>query len=624
MFRFSVGTIALASIFSTSITAQAADTRLEDTVVTASRAEQKVTDVIGDISIITEEQIQKAGQTTLVELLAMQPGIETSSNGGVGKSTNIYIRGTNPTHTLILVDGVRISSATTGETAIQHIPLSQIERVEILRGPASSMYGADAIGGVIQIFTKSGKGSPKFNASVGLGNYGTAIGEAGVNGRINNTSYSLQGGAVHVNGISTIKNKTNRAYNSDTDGYRNQNISAKITQHLSENDEIGLNVLVTDSRSFNDSGSTATTSRYDYFLDQTLSSYTVHSKNRFNQYWTSLLSFSKSTDDLSSFTKRPTSTSESTFKTTQDQYLWQNTLTTPIGLVNLGVERREQKADSNATTPLLVNERDIQSYFAGWQKRIDKHGFQVNLRNDDNSQFGNKTTGNAGYAYQITSTLKASASIGTAFAAPTFNQLYSPTSILQGITYLSNPNLKPEESRNKEIGLQYDNGRDFVSATYYHNEVDNLISRTGTRTLLQTINIDQAVLRGLTLNFRTSLAGFKLAANADFQRPENEANGNLLPRRAKEHGFISISKNFNAWDLGGEIQSSGARYNDAENTVRMSGYTLVNFYTNYRINDDWSLNARVNNLFDRKYELARDYGTYGTNLFVSLRFSPSM
>ncbi|MFL9710922.1 TonB-dependent receptor domain-containing protein [Methylobacillus sp. Pita1] len=623
MFRFSLGT-ALAAIYSLPLAANAADLRLEDTIVTASRTEQKSSEVIGDVSVITAEQIQKAGQSTLAELLAMQPGIEMSSNGGVGKSTNIYMRGANTTHTLILIDGVRISSATTGETAIQHIPLSQIDHVEILRGPASSMYGADAIGGVIQIFTKKGQGAPKFNASVGLGTYGTAIGEAGVNGRIGNTSYSLQGGMTHVHGINAVRNKNVVSYNADADGFRNQNLSANISQHLTENHEIGLNILVTDSRNFNDGGSSRTTARYDYFLDQTLSSYTLFSKNRFTDAWASTFSIARSIDDLSSYTKRPASTTESMIKTTQDQYIWHNILTTKAGVFNIGVERREQKVESNATPALLVTERDIQSYLAGWQRQFDQHRVQINLRNDDNSQFGNKTTGNIGYAYQITPQWKASASFGTAFAAPTFNQLYAPATAFGGVTYASNPDLKPEESRNKEIGLQYENGQHAAGVLYYHNDIDNLITRTASGNFRQTVNIDQARLRGLTLNLRTSIAGFIIRANADFQRPEDAGNGNLLPRRAKEHGTLSLAKSFGAWEWGSEIITSGHRFNDTSNTERLSGYTLVNLYGNYRINDDWSVNTRVNNLFDRKYELAKDYGTFGANLFVSVRYAPTL
>lgn len=615
------GTLAVASILTLPTALQAADLRLEDTVVTASRTEQKLADVIGDVSVITAEQIQTAGQTSLAELLGQQAGIEMSSNGGIGKSTDIYMRGSNSTHALILIDGVRVSSATTGATALQHIPLNQIERVEILRGPASSLYGADALGGVIQIFTKQGKGKPRFNASAGIGNYGTAIGSAGVSGRLGDTSFSLQGGMTHVNGISSIDNKRNRGYNPDTDGYRSQNISASITQHFNDHHELGFSVLQTDSRSFTDSGISAVSARYDHYSEQTLSSYTLHSKNRFNEVWTSLLSISRGIDDLTAYTKQPTRTTNNSIKTTQDQYLWQNTLNTSWGVFSLGVERREQEAET-LPTALPENKRNIQSYLAGWHKQFYRHHLQLNVRNDDNSQFGNKTTGSTGYAYDITQSLRANIGWGTAFVAPTFNQLYYPN--------FGNASLQPEYSRNKEIGLRYREGEQQVSATYYYNEVDDLIINPNTSSTPSvnfsgiTQNISRATLSGLTLAYQGNLAGFSLRANGDFQRPEDDATGNLLPRRAKEHGFLAISRKLNDWDMGMEVQSSSHRFNDTANTVRMSGYTLVNLYSEYRINNDWSLNARINNLFDRKYELAKDYGTLGTNLFVSVRYAPTL
>ncbi|SNR60386.1 vitamin B12 transporter [Methylobacillus rhizosphaerae] len=612
MLRIASGSLALSFIVSSP--AMSADITMDDTIVTASRTEQKASEVLGDVSIITEEQIQKAGQSSLLELLSLQPGIEITSNGGTGKNADIFMRGANATHTLVLVDGVRINSATTGTTAIQHIPLSQIERVEILRGPASSLYGADAIGGVIQIFTKQGQGTPRLNAAIGLGTYGTAIGEVGVSGRIGDTSYSLQGGMTHVHGISALRNKQSSGYNPDADSYRNQNISASIVQHIGDQHEIGFNILISDARNFND-GTSATSAKYDQYLDQTLSTYSVHSKNRFTENWTSLVTMSRGIDDLTSYSKQPTKTTSNSIKTIQDQYLWQNTLNSAWGTFNLGVERREQRVETSPS-PLPEDHRNIQSYLAGWYKTFDKHSVQINLRNDDNSQFGSKTTGSLAYAYAITPQWKANIAYGTAFAAPTFNQLYYPN--------FGNPDLKPEESRNREIGVKYDSGGHHVTASYYYNDVDNLIvnPRTGHNFTNVAQNVNRARLSGLTLGYQGMAAGFNLRASADFQRPEDADNGNLLPKRAKEHGVFAISKRLQNLEIGSEIESSSHRYNDTANTTRLAGYTLVNLYTNYQLNDDWSVNTRINNLFDRKYELAKGYSTFGANLFVSLRYAP--
>lgn len=624
-FRLSAGAAALASIFSLP-SLYAAELQVADTVVTASRTEQQLNDVIGDVSVISEEQILKAGQTSLVELLAMQAGIEVSHNGGVGKSSNVYIRGANPVHTVVLLDGMRINSATSGTTSLENIPLNQIERVEILRGPASSLYGADAIGGVIQIFTKSANGKPRINATVGLGTYGTAMGSTGISGRVDNTSFSLQAGLSSTNGVSAIANKRLATYNPDDDGYDNRNLSFKLAQHFNERHEIGISGYLSEGTNYYDGGALTPLNnprnRFNYYSRQRQTLVDVYSKNRFTDNWLSTLRIGQSQDDSTAYSPNTTHTrkTKSVYETVQTQYLWQNDIVTKVaGTFTLGTERREQKIDSTST--YVVDSRDIQSGFAGWQGKFGAHSVQVTARNDDNSQFGNKTTGGVGYAYQLTPELRARANWGTAFSAPTFNQLYSPLAL----GFIGNANLKPEEANNRELGLQFIKDGHQLNVSYYHNRVSDLIVNTRTTpSVLTPVNISNALLRGLTLSYQGQLAGFNILANADFQRPEDQDTGNLLVRRAKQNGNLGISRQWGDLQLGTEIETAAHRYNDVANLERMSGYTLVNLYSEYRINNDWSLNARVNNLFDRKYELAKDYGTLGTNLFVSVRYAPTL
>lgn len=624
-FRLSAGAAALASIFSLP-SLYAAELQVADTVVTASRTEQQLNDVIGDVSVISEEQILKAGQTSLVELLAMQAGIEVSHNGGVGKSSNVYIRGANPVHTVVLLDGMRINSATSGTTSLENIPLNQIERVEILRGPASSLYGADAIGGVIQIFTKSANGKPKINATVGLGTYGTAMGSTGISGRVDNTSFSLQAGLSSTNGVSAIANKRLATYNPDDDGYNNRNLSFKLAQHFNERHEIGISGYLSEGTNYYDGGALTPLNnprnRFNYYSRQRQTLVDVYSKNRFTDNWLSTLRIGQSQDDSTAYSPNTTHTrkTKSVYETVQTQYLWQNDIVTKVaGTFTLGADRREQKIDSTST--YVVDSRDIQSGFAGWQGKFGAHSVQVTARNDDNSQFGNKTTGGVGYAYQLTPELRARANWGTAFSAPTFNQLYSPLAL----GFIGNANLKPEEANNRELGLQFIKDGHQLNVSYYHNRVSDLIVNTRTTpSVLTPVNISNALLRGLTLSYQGQLAGFNILANADFQRPEDQDTGNLLVRRAKQNGNLGISRQWGDLQLGTEIETAAHRYNDVANLERMSGYTLVNLYSEYRINNDWSLNARVNNLFDRKYELAKDYGTLGTNLFVSVRYAPTL
>jgi vitamin B12 transporter len=594
----------------------------DDVVVTASRTPQKITDVLGDVTVITEQEIRQAGQTSLAELLSAQPGLEISHNGGIGKDSDVYIRGANSTHSLILVDGMRISSATRGTTALQHLPLAQIERIEILRGPASSLYGADAIGGVIQIFTKSPQGAPRVNAAIGLGTYGTVIGEAGIGGRIENTSFSLQAGSIKTNGFSAIANPTASTYNPDDDGYRNFNISGKVAQHFDDRHEIGATAFISEGRNFFDSGNNSNVSnpsrRFNFYSDQTLSSFTLYSKNQFTDRWLSTLRVGRSIDDLMSLNRNTpnTLTTRSLFKTTQDQYSWQNDIATPIGLLTLGAERIEQEVKS--TTNFAVTERSIDSWLAGWLTEFGNHRLQLNFRNDDNSQFGDHTTGAINYGFQITQNWRASAGYGTAFNAPTFNQLYAPLAN----SFIGNPTLKPEKAHNREIGLHYAAEKHQASAIYYQNKVTDLIVNTGSP-VQRPVNISEADLSGLTLTYQGEWAGLNLGASADLQRPEDDATGNMLPRRAKKHATLSLSKQLGDWEIGSSLEGSSRRFNNAANTpaMEMDGYTIANVFANYRINRDWSLSARVNNVFDRDYELAKNFGTPGTNALLTLRYA---
>lgn len=277
--------------------------RLDDVVVTATRAPQSLDAVLGDVSVITAEQIRQAGQSTLVELLQTQPGVEIVRNGGLGANADIFLRGADKTHTLVLIDGMRINSATYGTTAFANIPLDQIERIEILRGPASHLYGSEAIGGVIQIFTRSGKGAPRPNFSLGVDSYNTQSLSGGVSGEVSDTRFSVQVGQVESDGFSAFS-AGNAGYlnqNQDKDGYRNSNLSMKLAQNFGVNHEVGLNVFESNGRNHYDSGTSALSTKTDYFQDQTLSAIDVYSKNRFSSNWQSFFRLGVGADHLRAY-----------------------------------------------------------------------------------------------------------------------------------------------------------------------------------------------------------------------------------------------------------------------------------------------------------------------------------
>lgn len=582
---------------------------LNDIVVTATRAPQPIHNLVADMSVVTAADIRAAGQSTLAELLQTQPGVEISSNGGPGSTTSVYLRGANAGHTLVLVDGMRLGSATTGATALENIPLDQVERIEILRGPASHLYGSEAIGGVIQIFTRSGKGTPAANFSAGVGSFNTRTLSAGYGGESGDNRFSLQLGHRETDGISSYApgNPGYSNQNRDRDGYRNTSLALKAARTLAVDHEIGVKGFVSQGRGHYDGYFSST----DYYRDQTLSTFDVYSRNRISDRWRSLVRIGAGSDHSSDY-----SAVKDVFNTDQNQLLWQNDLDLGPGTALLGVERLEQKV--NGTTAYTVPSRTIQSFFAGYQAHAGLHSFQANLRSDDNSQFGNHATGYLGYAYQFAPRWRAGAGMGSAFKAPSFNDLYYPG--------LGNPDLRPERSRNKEASLRYDSGVHHFSAVVFDNQVSDLIAwmpvAPGSYTWLPA-NVNQASLRGATLSGSTVLGGFRLDASLTLQQPEDGHSGKLLINRAEQHGAVKLGRELGGWKLAGEWVFSGERYGDAGNTLKMGGYGLLNLSADYALAKEWSFHARANNLFDRHYELAQGYNTPGVNVFAGLRYQPA-
>lgn len=567
-------------------------------VVTATRIPTPVRELLNDISVITQEDIQRAGQTTLPELLRSQPGIEFSANGGAGTNSSVFIRGANANHTLVLIDGMRINSATSGTTALEKIPLGQIEHIEVLRGPGSHLYGSEAIGGVIQIFTKSGGATPGFHIGGGAGSRGLYQVNAGGNGKLGKVNFNLEVAHESTDSFSAIGDATSSTYNPDNDPYRNTSASAKFSHRLNDRHEFGVTGFYTNGKGHFDGSRT-----FDSRNNQTLAAYGFYSRDRFLPNWKSQIQIGRSFDDLRSLT----TTSWTKFRTDQEQLSWQNDLETGAGRFTLGTEHNWQHVTS--TTSYTVTKRAVHSYFAGYQGRFGTHSAQLNVRNDDNSQFGSHATGSAAYGYQFTKAWRANASIGTAFRAPTFNELYFPN---YGIS-----TLRPERAVNKEIGAHYEHAAQHVSLVYFDNQISDLINSGSVVSQTQRANIT-----GATMSYHGRVENLNIRASATLQNPRNETNKLLLNRRAKQTATAGIDYQQGAWSYGGEVNASGKRYDDTNNTKPLGGYTVLNLHSGYIYNKELSFTARLNNVFDKQYELAKTYNTPDRNVFVGFDYHP--
>jgi len=582
---------------------------LDPVMITATRQEMRVSEQLSDVSVIERSEIEAAGHSSLEEVLAHQPGIEHSVNGSFGGSSSIYMRGTNGNHVLMLVDGMRIGSATLGSVSWGRIPTSQIERIEIVRGPASSLYGSDAIGGVIQVFTRQSDGPIKLHGEIGGGSYGTYAASGGFSGARNGWHYALNAATLSTEGFDS--KPSTAITNKDRDGFWNNSLSGRLAYSFSKGHEAGVSFLHSDGENKYDGSGTSV----DWRICNSVTSLNAFLKNAITDRWTSTLNIGSSVDDSRDLEN---GIRNSNFRTDQRLYSWQNDLRTGFGNFLLGFERLEQEIDTSST--YVITERTNNSILGGWSLGYEAHRMQANLRRDDNSQFGDKTTGSLAYGYRFSRNWRANIGYGTAFKAPTFNDLYFPVTCYPGYgCYGSNPNLLPENARNREVALHFETGEQHVSLTWYLNRVENLIVWTSTPN-----NVGNARLEGLTLAYDGVVAGLNVQASYDYLDAKDAATGQRLARRAQNHARAAIGKTLGPWELRIEEQLSDDRmdYPYGEPAKKLSGYALTHLYGAYHFDKDWSVFARVNNLFDRNYVLADSFATPGFNAFVGIRYSP--
>lgn len=589
---------------------------LEPVVVTATRQPTKVSDVLSDVTVIDAATIRNAGPvTTLAELLGRQPGIEFKQSGGGGATSDIFIRGSNSGHVLLLIDGVRAGSLTVGTPTWESLPLEMIERIEIVRGPASSLYGSEAIAGVVQIFTRRGDGKLQLSAEAGIGTHNTTAVSAGLAGGHDGWRYSLQAADKRSDAFSAVNRPSSFYYHPDRDGYQLSS-SAGSLSYATGGHEFGGSYVYSDGWDRYD----GFPANADYKRQQTVSSVAVYSRNAWTSDWNSTVRIGQSEDDSRYFSN---GTQSSAIQSTQTQYQWQNDIRLSLGIALLGAERVEQRVASDVAYTL--KERSINSLLAGWKAGAGAHSWQLNARQDHNSQFGAKTTGMAAYGYQLATSWRANVSWGTAFKAPTFNDLYFPADSYGNV---GNSALKPETSENREASLHFETASQHASLTYYRNEVKNLIQWAPidpdyiTSFGWTPSNVASATLSGWTLAYTANVGDTRLSASADLQDPQDDTLQKILIYRARQTARMAVSRALGKLGLTAEWQASGKRYADVNNTQVLGGYALVNLSATYALAPGWSLFARANNVFDKRYELSKDFATPGANLFVGIRYSP--
>ena len=582
-----------------------------EVVVTATKNEQKARDAIAHTTILTQKEIRDSQATDLGALLKREAGFEMSQNGGIGSVSSLFMRGGRGNQTLVLVDGVRIQDAAFGSTALQHIMLAEVERIEVVRGNVSAVYGAGAIGGVIQIFTKQGRGPVGVNAQATLGGRSTAAASAGVSGAVNNgaTRFSLTVSGYKTDGFSAINASRVAAANPDDDGYKNTSAAFIAAHRINNAHEVGGRLYAATGRVDYDSSFGLPTDRNAQKQD--LGAASAYWNARFTDAWRSTLTVSEGTDRAADSLN---STVTSRSKTRNQELGWSNRVAVhPNHILSAGYDFLRQSLNNTFLPTDRV--RTSHAVRAGYEGRFDRHAVQGNLRSERYSDFGRANTGFLGYGYDLTDAWRVTASASNAFRAPTFFDLYG---------FGGDPLLKPERSRSWELGVQYAGAPGLVRAVWFNTKYQDAITFSAGAVR----NARKAENHGLELSYAGTLAGVDLRAALTLQDPtEQEPSALELQgvRRAKAYGSFTAHKSFGALRVGGEFQASGQRP-DSDITLftrkMLGSYEVFNLLARYEINKNVYVTAKLENAFNRKYQLVDGYNATPRGLFFTVGWKP--
>ena len=610
--RAALSSLALAITPLFALAQNAAEPAMAAVLVTATRAPQPAADVLSDHLVLSSEDIVRSGAGNVIDLLQQQRGIVVSRNGGPGTTASVFMRGGDSKQTVVLVDGVRIGSSTSGIANWTALPLANIDRIEIIYGPLATMYGADAIGGVVQVFTRRGAGPARFSAAVSAGSAGAVAAEQSVAGSTNRINYGFALAHEQDEGFSATK-PGNFSYNGDDDGYRKRSASGRLAYSIAPGHEAGILFMHSRLAAQYDNGAAT----YDARSVQQLDNGSLFSTHQLTPGWRVSLQGSLAYDKSTTFANA-SATGQSNLDTRLTAYSAQSDLALGPDLLQLVLERREEDVVSSSTRALNIG-RDTNSAAVAYSLKRGAHLASASGRIDDSSQYGSTSTGSLGYGYRITPRLRASASAGTSFRAPTFNELYFPS---YGVA--SN---RPEHGKNLEAGLAYTGARIEASAAYYRNRMTDLLVSTSrcpvevaTHPFGCAYNVNQASMSGLSLGARAQIGAFELRGSADFQDPRDDTTGKQLVRRARRHGMLALEYSSGALTTGAAVQLSGKRFEDGANRVTLGGYGVLNLFASYRFAPDWTVIARWNNATDKQYELARTYATAGSQAYVGVRY----
>ncbi|MEN9887447.1 MAG: hypothetical protein RL758_2025 [Pseudomonadota bacterium] len=614
------GAVALAAVgLCVSLSVQSQEQRLREVVVSASGTEQLLTDALPHTTVIGREQIERVQAVDLPSLLSREAGFQYTQTGGRGQPSTTFLRGAASLQVLVLLDGVPLTKQdSSGAVSLEHIMLDQVERVEVVRGNVSAIHGSGAVGGVIQIFTKKGKGDPQAQVKVEAGSRGDRRVVLNVSGQSGDTRYALGVGGHRTDGFSVQNSDQILNVNPDRDGYRNTTYSLALSQDLARGHSIGLQANGSTGRTEFDSGWMFADPADVHKSETRLHSWTLYSHNQITSQWKSKLSHSEGRErahyDFLTVSSPFVSRAATRTRTTR----WLNEVQLGQWLMTAGAEYQRQHLDSDDGWGTVYDkDRHASAVFAGLQSTLGAHSMQFNLRHDNVQGTQSKTTAYAGYGYAIDKAWKVLASASTAFNAPTLGYLYDP--------FYGDPALRPESAKSAELGLQYAQGAHLLRMTWFDTRTKDLLLFNPSKNYPygQFDNVSQASNQGLEVSYSASLGATDVRASLTLQDPKDDNTGQQLVRRARTLASVGATHRIGAWTVGGDVRYTGSRP-DAVWNPRLSAYSLVDLTARCDLDKQTSVYGRIENLTDKVYQTAYGYNQPRRGLFVGVNWQPKL
>ena len=588
-----------------------------EVVVSATRMETSTQEVGSSVSVVTSEEIASKQASTVAEAVRGVAGLDVVQSGGPGKTTGLFIRGGNSGHLLVLIDGVRVNSPTLGSFDFANLPTDNVEKIEIIRGPQSTLYGSDAMAGVVNIITKKGRNGHHLSLSLEGGSFNTFIEKASLSGAKDKVNYSFSLSREDTDGFSAASEKDG---NTEDDGLGKTAASGRVDLQLSDDFNVKLFLRQINAKTdLDDFGSDDPnyTEDSELFVASAAFNYLV------TDFWDHTLNLSLTKEDLK-FKDPDTSFHNSRVKTAIKGIDWQNDLylfdESDIVTSGFEYEKQEGKNDSAGFDESLNNKAVyLQNRLSLMGKRIN---ITVGARYDDHSVVGGKATYRLAASYMINDATRIKGSWGTGYKAPTINDLY----YRDPWGSRGNSDLKPEESRGYDVGLerQFLDKKIMASATWYFTEFKNLIEWVEYAPWsYEPRNVSRARAKGWELSLEVRPVDSLVFKSAyTILDAKNDESGMELSRRPEKKGSLYLGWHSAKADIGVTANYAGDRWSDAQNTKKIDSYTKIDLSAALDVTDSLNIFARVENLTDEDYEEVKGFGTAGRSYYsgVKLKF----